>query len=53
MVNPPSNWPRVDLQNSVSKSELKITTKNKRDIKEDPRMRSDFGQTNSKPTFDR
>ena len=53
IFNPPSNWPRVDLQNSVSKSELKITTKNERDIEDDPRMRSDFGQTNSKSTFDR
>ena len=45
-------WQKLNIQNSVSKSALKITTKIKQDITDDTGMRSDFGQTNSKPTFD-
>ena len=47
------SWIWQKIQNSISKSALKITTKLKRDITDDTGMRSDLGQTNSKPTFDR
>lgn len=51
-VNLPWIWQKMNIQNSVSKSALKITAKIKQDITDDKGMRSDFGQTDSKPTFD-
>ena len=48
LFNPPLVWPKMQIQNSVSKGALKITTEIERDITNDPGMRSDY---NSKPAF--
>ena len=48
MFNPPLVWPKMQIQNSVSKGALKITTEIERDITNDPGMRSG---SNSKPAF--
>ena len=48
LFNPPLVRPKMQIQNSVSKGALKITTEIERDITNDPEMRSDY---NSKPTF--
>ena len=48
LFNPPLVCPKMQIQNSVSKGVLKITTEIEQDITNDPEMRSDY---NSKPTF--
>ena len=48
LFNPPLVWSKMQIQSSVSKGALKITTEIERDITNDPGMRSDY---NSKPAF--